>query len=174
MTSEVRSEQVDAAMHLAEDVDDFLIEADQELLRIRRIGRRLFGVANCIATFGEASRYLAEDERSLASIEAAFCLSIPQQGSTVFVSDAQIDQSLSRHRLVTDAPFIRFYMSHPIFNQNQVAVGDASFNLTISLGVASTEQFPAATTDDLINRTDIALYVAKDAGRNCVVPATPG
>jgi diguanylate cyclase (GGDEF)-like protein len=341
MTSEVRSEPADAAMHLADEVDDFLIEADQELLRIRRIGKRLFGVANCIITFGDASKNIREDERSLASIEAAFCLSIPLPSGPVYVSDLRINDSLCQHRLVTGAPYIRFFMAHPIFNQDRVAIGsiglidylprvysdhdqtlladlaclvereldlrsiseaqidlkrknknlrrkslidpligtwnrgaimrilaveatrcdklgvplslivadldffkkindtyghpagdtvlvkvasrlrscirsqealgryggeeflivlpgssqatamavgermrvavagepvvigDSPFNLTISLGVASTDLFTSATTDELISRADIALYAAKDAGRNCVVQAVP-
>ena len=52
-------------------------------------------------------------------------------------------------------------------------IGDASFKLSISAGVASTEMFPAATAEELISRADVALYAAKDAGRNCVMQAKP-
>ena len=52
-------------------------------------------------------------------------------------------------------------------------IGDATFNLTISAGVASSDLFPSATTDELISRADVALYAAKNAGRDRVVQATP-
>lgn len=50
-------------------------------------------------------------------------------------------------------------------------IGDVELRLTISAGVASTEQFPHSSTEELISRADAALYAAKDAGRNCVVKA---
>jgi diguanylate cyclase (GGDEF)-like protein len=52
-------------------------------------------------------------------------------------------------------------------------VGGVSLNLTISAGIAATDTFPAATTEELISRADVALYAAKDAGRNCVKQAIP-
>jgi diguanylate cyclase (GGDEF)-like protein len=52
-------------------------------------------------------------------------------------------------------------------------IGDAMVNLTISAGVASTELFAGASTDELIGNADRALYAAKDAGRNCVMQARP-
>ncbi|TCS39512.1 diguanylate cyclase with GAF sensor [Paucimonas lemoignei] len=52
-------------------------------------------------------------------------------------------------------------------------INGVALQLSISAGVASTVQFPAASTDELISHADSALYAAKDAGRNCVVRAMP-
>ena len=51
-------------------------------------------------------------------------------------------------------------------------IGHAMVKLTISAGIASTEVFPQATTEELISRADVALYKAKDSGRNKVICAT--
>jgi diguanylate cyclase (GGDEF)-like protein len=59
-----------------------------------------------------------------------------------------------------------------VANQPEV-IGDASLSLTISAGVSSTDIFPSATTEELISRADMALYVAKNAGRNRAVQAAP-
>jgi len=43
-----------------------------------------------------------------------------------------------------------------------------SFNVTISMGIATTEGEPSLTPTDLIRRADEKLYAAKEAGRNRV------
>lgn len=122
-----RPDLAGAPLVLAEQSDDFPIQADEQLLRIRRIGKRLFGVANCVVTFGDAAANMPEHERSLASVEAAFCTSVPQPSGLRMVADTQAEETLSRHRLVTGAPYIRFFVSCPIYNAERVAIG--SINL---------------------------------------------
>lgn len=119
--------QADANARDGEHADDVSTELDQQLLRIRRIGARLFGVANCVITFADPAANIQENERSQASIEAAFCQSIPIQAKLVVVPDARLDVALSRHRLVLGAPHIRFFVAHPIYNNDNIIVG--SINL---------------------------------------------
>ncbi len=130
--------QADASVRDAEPADDASMEVDQQLLRIRRIGKRLFGVANCVITFADTSANMPENERSLASIEAAFCQSIPLQPNVIVVSDTRADAVLSQHRLVAGAPYIRFFVAHPIYNNDNAVIG--SINLIDYLPRALNEQ----------------------------------
>jgi PleD family two-component response regulator len=40
--------------------------------------------------------------------------------------------------------------------------------VTISVGVASTSDFPQQDLDEIIHAADVALFAEKAAGRNCV------
>lgn len=51
-------------------------------------------------------------------------------------------------------------------NNDLVQCGDASITVTLSLGVAQARDDD--TVDDVIERADAALYVAKAAGRDCI------
>lgn len=98
----------------------------QQILRIRRIGRRLFGVPNCIVTFGDTQAAGTETERSMESIETAFCDSMPVPIEFLQVPDARDDATLSQHRLVLGAPYIRFYAAYPILNDDRETIGSVS------------------------------------------------
>lgn len=121
-----RLNRTEMGMRMNEQADDSVAEIDQQLMRIRRIGKRLFGVANCLITFSDASAAAQDGERSLASIEAAFCTSLPQPTVLTVVSDTRIEKLLSQHRLVLGAPYIRFYVTCPIFNSANTAIGSIS------------------------------------------------
>ncbi len=96
--------------------------ADQQLLRLQRLGKKLFDVANCLIIFGDKP---ASDEGggSLGEIETAFCYDISASDQPVVVNDASSHRSLRQHRYVAGTPHVRFYASHPIYNTEKALVG---------------------------------------------------
>lgn len=138
MTGGERPRLADTGPGSSESADEPAIEADQQLMRIRRIGKRLFGVANCIITFSDGAANMPENERSLASIEAAFCMNQPLPEKLLVVSDTRAEPRLSQHRLIVGAPYIRFYVAHPICNNAKVVIG--SINLIDYLPRTLSEQ----------------------------------
>ncbi|NMM28066.1 MAG: sensor domain-containing diguanylate cyclase [Glaciimonas sp.] len=119
MTQQENMDDLSWANTVPLDVSGFSIH--QQILRIRRIGKRLFGVSNCFVSIADYMAGSAEPERSMASIEAAFVdgLTVPQ--ALYVANDTRIDPSLRQHRLVVGAPYIRFYAAQPITDaQNQI------------------------------------------------------
>lgn len=101
------------------DVSGFSIH--QQIFRIRRIGKRLFGVANCFVSIVDYKAGSAESERSMAAIEAAFVDGLPVPQACYVARDTRLDAALGQHRLVVGAPYIRFYAAQPITDaQNQI------------------------------------------------------
>jgi diguanylate cyclase (GGDEF)-like protein len=98
-------------------------ESDEPMLRIRRIGKKLFDVANCVITFGNTPPALMDGVRTMASVETAFCYSVSLLDESVVVLDTRNHLSLCQHRSVSGAPYIRFYASHPVYNQEKNLVG---------------------------------------------------
>lgn len=117
---------VDPSIAGQADAPGFLsVPGEEQMARIRRIGRRLFAVAGChVHWHNQALDTVAE--RSMAAIEAAFCRHFAPLRSLTAVPDTRADAVLAAHRSVVGAPYIRFYAGCPIFNENRVAVGTLS------------------------------------------------
>lgn len=91
-----------------------------QLLRIERIGIRLFGVANCVVSFGQVSTKFGKNERSMAALEASFCDSLIFPHEPVMVSDARLNPATATNPWVVGPPYVRFYAAQPILNKNSV------------------------------------------------------
>ncbi len=96
---------------------------DQQIQRIQRIGKKLFNVASCLVTLGNAPSDPCEGGQSLSSVETAFCYDISLSDELVVVNDTRSHVSLGQHPAVTNSPHIRFYASYPIYGQNKVLAG---------------------------------------------------
>jgi len=96
---------------------------DQQLQRIRRLGKKLFDVANCVIVFGNMPQAVPDDGLSTETIETAFCHDISSSDDPVVVSDVANHRSLGQHRYVSGKPHIRFYASHPIYNPDRSFAG---------------------------------------------------
>lgn len=96
---------------------------DAQLRRIRRIGQRLFGVANCVIRLAEAAAPTVHGG-SLAAVETAFCSSMPLSEKAVVMPDMRADPVLSGHVSVTGAPYLRFYAAYPIHGGDGALTGD--------------------------------------------------
>lgn len=102
-----------AAVQLSLDVE--------QVERIQRIGKRLFGVASCL--FSQIGQHPVPGmRRSMAAIETEFCTQLSAAAPTA-VSDARDDPVLAKHRSVVGAPYLRFFASYPVLDTNRVVVG---------------------------------------------------
>jgi diguanylate cyclase (GGDEF)-like protein len=87
------------------------------------LGIKLFGVANCLISFGQLTARIDRIETSMIALEANFCDSLPFPFEIEVVPDTRIDPQLASHRLVQGAPYIRFYVAHPICDTAGKIVG---------------------------------------------------
>lgn len=115
--------QADGSALLPEQTDFAWGDIDQQLLRIRRIGKKLFDVANCIVRFGSAAPVFPDGGRSISGVETAFCYDLAASEVPVVVLDTHNHASLGEHPAVSGAPYIRFFASHPVYNRGKVLVG---------------------------------------------------
>lgn len=98
-------------------------ESARHIVRIRRIGKQLFDVANCCVVFGDAAGEIPGNGRAARSVETMFCLDQPLPDKFVIVPDTLADKSLSGHPMVAAAPHIRFYAAFPIRNAEKTVIG---------------------------------------------------
>lgn len=100
--------------------------SDEQLLRIRRIGKRLFRVAKCVLCFDDPSIGFHEGQHTQVSIEADFCESFPLTPRMIVIPDMREEALLIQHAMVAGAPFLRFYAVAPIYNAQRMLVGSIS------------------------------------------------
>lgn len=125
----------------------------QQIERVRRIGMRLFDVANCVVKLGDEIRAVPVGERSMASIEVAFCDSVERPAGMMVVSDTRTDKALSQNRMVVGAPYIRFFASQPILGVDGGVLG------SVNLIAYSARAFEA---DDQQLLADLASLMEKE------------
>lgn len=118
--------QAEISALLPEQTDFAWGDIDQQLLRIRRIGKKLFDVANCIVRFGNAAPIFPDGGRSISGVETAFCYDVAPSDVPVVVLDTHNHASLGEHPAVSGAPYIRFFASHPVYNRGKILVGSVS------------------------------------------------
>ncbi|QDZ27622.1 sensor domain-containing diguanylate cyclase [Noviherbaspirillum sp. UKPF54] len=123
MTKPVAAMQTQAQPSVGGPADAAPHEVEQQLLRIRRIGKRLFDVADCVIVLGQTSSESPDGASSPLSAEADFCRRQPLPDASVVVADAGSHPVLGRDRAVLGVPHIRFFAAHPVRNQEKVLVG---------------------------------------------------
>lgn len=100
-------------------------QLEQQMARIRRIGRQLFEVADCVVLFKcHDCEFPAADARLGAG--EAFCASLPYPEGEVAVPDLRRDPQLGGHVAVAGAPNVRFYAAHPLHNPEGTIIGSIS------------------------------------------------
>jgi len=103
-----------------------LPSSDEQMLRIRRIGKRLFRVAKCVLHFDDPAIAFHEGQNTSPSVEADFCLSFPLSPRLVIVPDMREEPSMIQHAMVAGAPFLQFYAAAPIYNAENMLIGSVS------------------------------------------------
>lgn len=106
--------------------DSMAEKYEARIARLERLGVRLFGVANCLISFGNLSARFDRGEHSMVALESRFCDSVAFPIDLVVVPDTKLDLVLSKNKSVLEAPYIRFYAAHPIVDTANKIVGNLS------------------------------------------------
>ncbi|MBI3228701.1 MAG: sensor domain-containing diguanylate cyclase, partial [Burkholderiales bacterium] len=99
-------------------------ELDVQLQRIRRIGKKLFDVANCVIRVkGVPNPQPMVLDSAMAALEEAFCDAIPISNEQLVAGDTRAVPALAQQKAVVGAPYIRFYAMQPLFDDEHAVIG---------------------------------------------------
>lgn len=139
---------------LALDVPSEILkmELDEQLLRIQRIGKRMFRVGNCLVALDESATELREGGASKTALELAFCYGMRRADNLSVVPDTRLHPVTKQHRLVIGAPHIRFFASCPIYSDERVAIGSINLLDYVSHAFEDDDQAMLADLAGLVER----------------------
>lgn len=95
---------------------------EAKVARFERLGTRLFGVANCIVSFGHLLERFDRTEQSMVVIEAAFCESLAFCNEIRVYNNLNFEEEFAQHPSVAGEPRIVFCAQHPVFDANDECV----------------------------------------------------
>ncbi|TFV98649.1 GAF domain-containing protein, partial [Oxalobacteraceae bacterium OM1] len=98
-------------------------ETDPHMLRIRRLGARLFGVANCLIVFQSGDGQLACADGDGVGAEYAFCASFPLSAEPTVIPDMAQAPAKRQRGAAAQCGHIRFFAAHPVFNHEGMLAG---------------------------------------------------
>lgn len=126
LTAERRSQPITVADKLpGEESCAAREQLEQQLARIRRIGRQLFQAVDCVILFKcDDCEFPAADARLGAG--EAFCASLPYPEGEIVLPDVRRDPLLRSHAAVTGTPNVRFYAAQPLRNSAGAIIGSIS------------------------------------------------
>lgn len=153
MNSPVSTMQTAAPSGVSDQTDSAWGDTDPQLERIRRIGRRLFDVANCVIVLGNNASDPNDGGRALDS-DAAFCHGMPMSDQIRVIADTHNDPRLARHSSIGGGPPIRFYASHPVYGQDRALIG--------SLNLVDYVPRPSFREGDKRMLADLAVLVERE------------
>lgn len=95
---------------------------EAKVARFERLGIRLFGVSNCLLSFGKLVERFDRSERSIVVLEANLCESLGFSEEIRVFNNLNFEHEYAEHPSVAGEPHIVFCAQHPIFDINNVCV----------------------------------------------------